>query len=153
MKSEYRKLFDSAAWGGKNGMRKTVLNRNPVCQRVRDDGQCRNWATDVHHLRGHEGKTELFFAWDNVVALCHSCHSEATGLMKGEAGDPGFSYIATIGFDGQTKYEHKATRVIVPDKDGDPTLERVLGYSSMTEATAGRSKLTIADVLRRVREA
>jgi hypothetical protein len=133
---KYRNLYGSSAYEGPNGFRACVLKRNSQCQALVYGEQCREHDNlQLHHLCEHNGDAEKFFSWRDVVMLCP--HHHVSG--PGDSGK--YSYVPTIGWNGEV-YEHSN---IVGDMDKPST------FTSMTEATAGTRKLTIADVLARVR--
>lgn len=54
----------------------SYLKANRRClgqQLVPIDGECKTWATDVHHKRGRTGEDLL--DQDHWVALCRPCHT------------------------------------------------------------------------------
>jgi 5-methylcytosine-specific restriction protein A len=53
-------------------LRKMYLRANPICE---EEG-CNRPATDVDHIvpKRHGGTDQ----WENLQALCHSCHSKKT---------------------------------------------------------------------------
>ena len=68
--SRWPELYNSKEW---KTLRDRKLRENPICQK------CGTFkATEVHHLIPHRGDLNLFYNYDNLVALCHDCHSEET---------------------------------------------------------------------------
>lgn len=67
----YHKLYGRAQWAN---MRLLVFHRFPICT----DCQ-REAATEVHHIKKHEGNPELFYSIENCTGLCKSCHDARTG--------------------------------------------------------------------------
>jgi hypothetical protein len=122
---KYRNLYGRAAWEGVNGMSKTVLRHNPLCQRIIDGQQCLQPATDVHHLCEHNGDPAKFFDWSQVVAVCKSCH------FPGE-GDPGYQYSPTMGLD-HARYVHDGVEVDWTGQVIKGAKPVVLGYSSIRD--------------------
>jgi 5-methylcytosine-specific restriction protein A len=56
-------------------IRASVIQANPLCAECQRHGRIVP-ATDVHHIKPlTEGGTH---AWDNLMSLCHSCHSAVT---------------------------------------------------------------------------
>jgi hypothetical protein len=69
--------YDRAAWRGPYGARGYKLRHDPICEAV----GCRKPATDVHHRDGSwktTGNWRLFIDQNNLVSLCHECHSSIT---------------------------------------------------------------------------
>lgn len=58
-------------------LRATFLAYYPLCHDCLNRGIA-TVATEVHHLRKHHGAAELLFDWNNLLALCKSCHSRRT---------------------------------------------------------------------------
>jgi 5-methylcytosine-specific restriction endonuclease McrA len=71
-------LYGLAAWKSpRHGLRHFILTRNPICQRIHDDGrQCTHAAEEVHHVVEERARF-----WDptNLVAVCNPCHLAARG--------------------------------------------------------------------------
>ena len=60
-------------------IRKYILSRNPLCRECERLGLV-SLATDVHHIKPlRDGGTH---ETDNLMPLCHSCHSTITGREK-----------------------------------------------------------------------
>lgn len=53
-------------------LRAKFLAYHPRCER------CGKKATDVDHIRDVRNHPELMLNWDNLRAMCHSCHSKRT---------------------------------------------------------------------------
>ena len=53
-------------------LRLKFLAYRPNCER------CGKPATDVDHIRSVNQYPELMLSWDNLRALCHSCHTKRT---------------------------------------------------------------------------
>lgn len=68
--------YDRAAWKGPYGVRGYKLRTNPICE------DCmRKKATDVHHIDSswkESGDWGLFIDQNNLMSLCHECHSRRT---------------------------------------------------------------------------
>lgn len=78
-----------------------VKAKNPVCQRLFDDGrQCTHPSTIVHHLIDPKAAPERGHDWKILVAVCDACHA---GGQPGEL--QGRRYCATIG-PLETIYHH-----------------------------------------------
>lgn len=67
--SKNRKIYDSAAWRGKNGLRTLRLNLNPYCQ------TCGMPATMVDHTDPINNGGDPFDI-TNTQSLCDSCHNK-----------------------------------------------------------------------------
>lgn len=68
--TEWRNLYSSKRW---KELSSKCLEENPTCQKCRGAA-----STEVHHVIPHRGDKELFYDADNLVALCHPCHSAET---------------------------------------------------------------------------
>lgn len=76
-------LYDRARWKHpRNGLRVTKLRHSPLCADPYREG-CHQPATDVHHVKDHHGNEFLFWDFNNLESLCHSCHSRITGESHG----------------------------------------------------------------------
>ena len=53
------------------------LKHNPLCVDHLDRGECVP-ATEVHHIKKLRYYPELKYDNDNLMALCHECHSKRT---------------------------------------------------------------------------
>lgn len=80
-RKEKRKRYDSKRKGVRYAdrrwrkLRRMVLAAQPLCADCQTHGRT-TLATDVHHIVAKkDGGTD---AWDNLQALCHSCHSRRT---------------------------------------------------------------------------
>ena len=69
---------NSTAW---RKIRSAVLTEQPLCVICAERGR-RTPATQVDHIDGDAFNN----AWDNLQALCHSCHSRKTVLEDGGLG-------------------------------------------------------------------
>ena len=67
--AEYNSLYHSRLW---RDLRLAFLAEHPCC------ALCGAPATIADHITPHRGNEELFFSWDNLQALCQSCHSAKT---------------------------------------------------------------------------
>lgn len=57
-------------------LRRMYLRAHPICE----EPECEKASVDVHHIVAlADGGTN---AWDNLQALCHSCHSKKTAAEK-----------------------------------------------------------------------
>lgn len=57
-------------------LRLMYLRAHPICE----EAGCSQAATDVHHrLAKRDGGSDV---WDNLQALCHSCHSKRTAAER-----------------------------------------------------------------------
>ena len=57
--------------------RKRFLAAHPLCEECMKQGRYTK-ATDIDHIKAHRGDPELFWDLENMMALCHSCHSKKT---------------------------------------------------------------------------
>ncbi len=71
---EDRRFYNSAAW---RRCRKAFLTENPLCVDCEKEGHCTP-ATQVDHIKARKDHPELAFDFDNLRALCLSCHSRRT---------------------------------------------------------------------------
>ncbi len=84
---DYVKLINSARWAK---LRKKKINGNPACERCEEEGRL-SLATEVHHVipvevgMTYEEKEVLMFDFNNLRALCHSCHVQ-THIEMGRSG-------------------------------------------------------------------
>ena len=62
-------MYASPKW---KALRDATLRSEPYCQ------FCGAPATEVHHVRPHNGDPELFYDADNLMSICHSCHVKET---------------------------------------------------------------------------
>jgi len=69
------------------------LRKFPLCRACEDAGRI-TAATEVDHIRPHDGDQALFWAEDNWQPLCKRCHSRKTA---GELGLTGSSLAGWIG--------------------------------------------------------
>ena len=77
-------------------LRKLFLSENPLCVLCRASP-----AAHVDHIRAHRGDESLFLDWDNLQALCHSCHSAKTNKRDGGFGrEPSERPLAGVAADG-----------------------------------------------------
>jgi 5-methylcytosine-specific restriction endonuclease McrA len=60
---------------------KAYRQANPLCEDCTKQGRV-IFATQVHHKISRRERPALRYAWDNLMALCDSCHSKRTA--KGE---------------------------------------------------------------------
>ena len=62
-------MYNSPKW---KTLRQTKLRDNPFCE------ICGAEATEVHHIHPHNGDLDLFYDYDNLMSICHSCHAKET---------------------------------------------------------------------------
>jgi 5-methylcytosine-specific restriction protein A len=79
---ELRPVWDGwyrlARWTNKTwGLRARVLRASPLCVVCRASGRVVP-ATQVDHIVPHRGDPALFWAFENLQALCDPCHSAKT---------------------------------------------------------------------------
>jgi len=69
--------YTSPGW---RALRGAKLATAPFCEAVLPDGSaCRALATEVDHLRPHQGPLDpLFWEWTNLSSKCKPCHSYKT---------------------------------------------------------------------------
>ena len=68
--NEWSNLYQCKEW---KEISNAMLVEHPICQ------YCLNaQATEVHHKIPHRGNKELFLDKNNLVALCHNCHTKET---------------------------------------------------------------------------
>lgn len=66
---EWPELYNNSKW---KEMSRNFLKNFPTC------AVCGGKATEVHHKIAHRGNVDLFYNEDNLVSLCHDCHSKET---------------------------------------------------------------------------
>ncbi len=73
---EQRGTAAQRGYGGRwQRARAAYLAAHPLCAHCQQAGRV-TAATDVHHIRPRrDGGSDR---WDNLLALCHSCHSKVT---------------------------------------------------------------------------
>ncbi len=64
-----------------SGFRVQYLKRHPLCHDCEAEGMYVT-ATEVHHIKRLRDYPELKYAEDNLMGLCHECHSKRT--VRGE---------------------------------------------------------------------
>ena len=75
--------YGSTRW---RKLRLIVLNHNPYCAEcTRND--CVSAATEVDHIKPHDGDKKLMWDVDNLQGLCHQCHSRKTVKEDGGFGN------------------------------------------------------------------
>ena len=62
-------LYNSPKW---KTLRAKKFEDNPLCE------ICGAPATEVHHIRAHNGDPDLFYDYDNLMSICHSSHVRET---------------------------------------------------------------------------
>lgn len=56
---------------------RSFLIEHPLCEECQAEGRLEA-ATEVHHRISGRERPDLFWDWDNLQALCKSCHSRHT---------------------------------------------------------------------------
>lgn len=75
---EHRAKTAARGYGSKwRTLRSAFLVRHPLCVECHKIGQMVA-ATQVDHIRPHKGAADLLWDWNNLQALCESCHSKKT---------------------------------------------------------------------------
>lgn len=65
-------------------LRSMFLAQHPLCMAILSDGRaCARAASEVDHKERHQGDQQLFWDWNNLQSLCHSCHSTKTAKEVG----------------------------------------------------------------------
>lgn len=67
--NQWEELYHSKEW---KQLKREQLRQQPFCE------ICGEAATEVHHIRPHNGVQELFLDPYNLMSLCHDCHLRAT---------------------------------------------------------------------------
>lgn len=62
--------------------RKAYLAEHPLCERCRAEGLTVP-ATVVHHRIDRRDRPDLALEWDNLEALCATCHNAETARRQG----------------------------------------------------------------------
>ncbi len=94
-----RQLYLLARYGWRK-FANHMLACNPVCQAMErhpqtfENVQCRDAATDVHHLVSPRTRRDLFKVPSNVVCLCKRHHHKSEGEPEGKR-DPAL-YVPTL---------------------------------------------------------
>jgi 5-methylcytosine-specific restriction protein A len=92
---EWRRLYAGKQWAI---LRRQALARDGFqCQRcgvMLTNGRRSPRSAVVHHIEAHKGDRDLFFALDNLEAVCWTCHS---GAIQSEEV---LGYDSAIGADG-----------------------------------------------------
>jgi 5-methylcytosine-specific restriction enzyme A len=70
-------VYNDKRWRGRHGLRKQVLDAQPLCVRCLERHRVRI-ATVVDHIRPHRGHEPLAFDRTNLRPLCVDCHGEVT---------------------------------------------------------------------------
>lgn len=80
------RLYDRMRWKRPlTGSQDVKLRLDPMCADPFNE-QCHQPATQVHHKVDHHGNEKLFWDFNNLQSLCHSCHSRITGESHGAGG-------------------------------------------------------------------
>jgi 5-methylcytosine-specific restriction protein A len=69
---KHERLYDSPRW---RKVAKMFLDQNPLCNPCWKISGREVPASIVHHKIEHKGDEALFWNWDNLEAVCPSCHS------------------------------------------------------------------------------
>ena len=67
--NDWSVLYNSPRW---KVLRAQKLKENPCCE------ICGAEATEVHHIKPHNGDLEVFYDSDNLMSICHACHARET---------------------------------------------------------------------------
>ena len=70
-------IYNDKRWRGRHGLRRQVLNAQPLCVRCLEQQRVR-LATVVDHIVPHRGNQALAFDKTNLRAVCKTCHDEIT---------------------------------------------------------------------------
>ena len=62
-------MYNSPRW---KALRQAKLREQPFCE------ICGAEATEVHHIHPHNGDVDVFYDYDNLMSICHSCHAKET---------------------------------------------------------------------------
>tara|TARA_R110002111_G_scaffold32400_2_gene65499 strand:+ start:461 stop:808 length:348 start_codon:yes stop_codon:yes gene_type:complete len=95
--ASYRKLYKLKQW---RLMRERVLLRDGFkcqhkgCGVMLKRGRSHSASAVVHHIKPHKGDLDLFFDYNNLQAVCWSCHSGSIQSIENRGFD------TTIGEDG-----------------------------------------------------
>ena len=126
-----RDLHDTARWKHPvNGVSALVRKYNPLCQWVNPatGKQCTQPSQVVHHLIDPKINPDVFFSWNNLVAVCKDHHS------GGQVGDTqNYSYCHTIG-PRDTIYVQNAGLLPCWHRDHRPVSESLLPPGSTCSA-------------------
>jgi 5-methylcytosine-specific restriction protein A len=93
----WKAWYDLALWRGPNGLRITVLARDPVCKVCN-----RNPSTIADHIRPHRGNFDLFCSLDNLQGICEACHNEKSAR---ELNTLGANQKAEITWEGPRQFK------------------------------------------------
>jgi 5-methylcytosine-specific restriction protein A len=78
----HHRLYDTYRWRYK--LRPMKLRHAPYCESGvicdPDNIGRRAIATEVHHVKDSKQHPELFFVYENLLSVCHECHSHETAL-------------------------------------------------------------------------
>ena len=75
-------LYDTARWRRERAL---FLRAHPLCEECRRQGRIQA-ASQVDHIRPHEGDPGLFWDQANWQSLCVACHSKKTAAEDGGFG-------------------------------------------------------------------
>jgi len=88
----YRKLYNGSRW---RRLRRLYLDESPLCVWCLRKNQIVA-ANVVDHILPHRGRSDLFYASDNLQALCADCHNSQKQSME----RTGRTYDSAVGADG-----------------------------------------------------
>lgn len=78
---ERRGAYQTAAHGRWDDMYNSPKWRQLRAEKLRQCPQCEVCgadATEVHHIKPHNGDWDLFLNPDNLLSICHACHLKET---------------------------------------------------------------------------
>jgi 5-methylcytosine-specific restriction protein A len=71
-------IYNDRRWRGKHGLRRRVLDAQPLCVLCLVERGRVTIATCVDHVVSHHGDEALAFDIMNLRSLCSSCHGQVT---------------------------------------------------------------------------
>ena len=74
VRKNYERWYSSAQW---QRIRTNQLITEPLCRECKNNGILRT-ATEVDHIKPHQGNWTLFTDKNNLQSLCKQCHSQKT---------------------------------------------------------------------------
>lgn len=77
-----RDWYHTARW---RKLRAIVLSAEPLCRHCLARESRPVPATDVDHIRRHEGDARKFWSRNNLQPLCSACHDRKTAIERGHA--------------------------------------------------------------------
>lgn len=66
-------------------LRDAFIAANPLCVQCQARGKIAA-AEHIHHVQARRDRPDLAYEWDNLSALCASCHSQATAAERKDRG-------------------------------------------------------------------